>query len=82
MRRPPWIPRHALEGDIAAIEALISRSVRALHRPFYSELQIDASIGTVFGVDRLHQSVPRVLIAVGILAILWYHPRKFREVSQ
>jgi len=52
MRRPPWIPRHALEGDIAAIEALISRSVRALHRPFYSELQIDASIGTVFGVDR------------------------------
>ena len=52
MSRPPWIPRHALEGDIAAIEALISRSVRALHRPFYSELQIDASIGTVFGVDR------------------------------
>ena len=35
---------------------------------------------TVFGVDRLHQSVPRVLIAVGLLAILWYHPRKIREV--
>jgi len=31
---------------------------------------------TVIGVNRLHQSVPRVLIAVGILAILWYYPRK------
>ncbi len=31
---------------------------------------------TVLGVNRLHRSVPRVLIAVGLLAILWYHPRK------
>jgi chromate transporter len=30
---------------------------------------------TVIGVNRLHQSVPRVLVAVGIIAILWYHPR-------
>jgi chromate transporter len=30
---------------------------------------------TVIGVNRLHQSVPRVLIAVGLLAILWYRPR-------
>lgn len=30
---------------------------------------------TVIGVNRLHESVPRVLIAVGILATLWYHPR-------
>ena len=28
---------------------------------------------TVVGVNRLHQSVPRVLIVVGILATLWYH---------
>jgi chromate transporter len=34
---------------------------------------------TVYGVDRLHQSVPRVLIVVGILAILWYRPRKIKE---
>lgn len=34
---------------------------------------------TVYGVDRLHQSVPRVLIVVGILAILWYRPRKLKE---
>jgi chromate transporter len=37
---------------------------------------------TVYGVDRLHQSVPRVLIVVGILAILWYHPRKSKERAQ
>jgi chromate transporter len=37
---------------------------------------------TVYGVDRLHQSVPRVLIVVGILAILWYRPRKDKAPSQ
>ena len=30
---------------------------------------------TVIGVDRLHQSVPRTLIIVGAMAILWYWPR-------
>jgi chromate transporter len=30
---------------------------------------------TVIGVNRLHQTVPRVLIVVGLLAILWYRPR-------
>jgi chromate transporter len=34
---------------------------------------------TVISVNRLHQSVPRVLIAVGILAILWYRPRRGRQ---
>jgi chromate transporter len=37
---------------------------------------------TVFGVDQLHQSVPRVLLVVGILAVLWYRPRKPREAPQ
>ena len=36
---------------------------------------------TVYGVDRLHQSVPRVLIVVGIIAILWYRPRKPKETA-
>jgi len=34
---------------------------------------------TVIGVNQLHQSVPRVLIGVGVLAILWYRPRKNRR---
>ena len=34
---------------------------------------------TVIGVNRLHQSVPRVLIAVGVVAILWYQPRSEKK---
>ena len=34
---------------------------------------------TVIGVNRLHQSVPRVLIAVGVVAILWYRPRSEKK---
>lgn len=37
---------------------------------------------TVIGVDQLHQSVPRVLIVVGVLAIFWYRPRKAKAASQ
>jgi len=33
----------------------------------------------VIGVNRLHQSVPRVLIAVGVVAILWYRPRRGKK---
>ena len=29
---------------------------------------------TVLGVNRLHQSVLTVLVIVGFVAILWYHP--------
>ncbi|HSY13411.1 MAG TPA: chromate transporter [Verrucomicrobiae bacterium] len=34
---------------------------------------------TVYGVDKLHQSVPRVLVVVGLIAIFWYRPRKTKE---
>lgn len=30
---------------------------------------------TIIGVNRLHQSVLRVLVVVGLIAILWYRPR-------
>jgi GNAT superfamily N-acetyltransferase len=52
MERQHWKPRKALIGDIPRIEALIELSVRGLHGAYYSPQQIDASIGTVFGVDR------------------------------
>ncbi len=47
-----WMPRLALQGDVAPIEALIPVSVRALQAPHYSPAQMDAAIGPVFGVDR------------------------------
>lgn len=52
MGRMDWTPRRAVEADVPALEALIGMSVRGLHGPYYSPAQIDASIGTVFGVDR------------------------------
>ena len=37
---------------------------------------------TVLAVNRLHQSVPRVLLVVGLLAVLWYRPRKGEAEGQ
>lgn len=39
-------------GDVAAIEALISVSVRTLQRDYYSDAQIEAAFGPAYGVDR------------------------------
>ena len=47
-----WIPRHAREADIRAIEKLIPLSVRALQASFYTPAQMQAALGPVFGVDR------------------------------
>ncbi|HKQ39484.1 MAG TPA: GNAT family N-acetyltransferase [Verrucomicrobiae bacterium] len=47
-----WQPRPAREEDIAALEALIPRSVRALQAAHYSTAQMDAALGPIFGVDR------------------------------
>lgn len=44
--------RLARAGDIAALEALIPLSVRTLQAPHYSEAQMEAALGPVFGVDR------------------------------
>lgn len=43
--------RQAGLADAESIAKLIASSVRGLARPFYSELQIEISIGSVFGVD-------------------------------
>lgn len=44
--------REATEADIPAILALVEQSVRTLQRGDYSPAQIDASIGSIFGIDR------------------------------
>jgi len=48
----PWPLRLAHEADVSALEALIPLSVRALQSPYYSQSQIEAALGPVFGVDR------------------------------
>jgi N-acetylglutamate synthase-like GNAT family acetyltransferase len=47
-----WRPRVAREDDIPALEALIPISVRTLQAHHYSEAQMEAALGSVFGVDR------------------------------
>jgi chromate transporter len=71
----------ALKGVAAAAVGLILATAvqlgeRSLH---FSDLVFVAL--TIIGVNRLHQSVPTVLVAVGLMAILWYRPRKAQKVS-
>jgi GNAT superfamily N-acetyltransferase len=44
--------RLASEDDIPALEKLIALSARGLRAPYYSDEQIEAALGSVFGVDR------------------------------
>jgi GNAT superfamily N-acetyltransferase len=46
-----WTLRLAREIDIPQLETLIPLSVRTLQAPHYSPAQMDAALGTVFGVD-------------------------------
>ena len=44
--------RIAREADVSGIEKLIALSVRGLQADYYSASQIEAALGSVFGVDR------------------------------
>jgi GNAT superfamily N-acetyltransferase len=47
-----WRVRLASEDDIPALEKLIALSARGLRAPYYSDEQVEAALGSVFGVDR------------------------------
>ena len=47
-----WSLRLAREDDVPAIAALIPISVRGLQASCYSTMQMEAALGSVFGVDR------------------------------
>jgi chromate transporter len=66
----------ALKGVAAASVGLILSTVVQLSRRSL-EQRIDFVFValTVIAVNRLHQSVPRTLIVVGLMAILWHRPR-------
>jgi len=67
----------ALKGVAAAAVGLILATAAQLGKKSLAHTYDLVFVAlTVIGVNTLHQSVPRVLIAVGILAILWYHPKK------
>jgi chromate transporter len=66
-----------LKGVAAAAAGLLLSTVIQLGKKSLSgRFDLVFVLITVLAVNRLHQSVPRTLIAVGLLAILWHYPRK------
>ena len=52
MNNAHWPIRLAREDDVAELEKLIALSVHELQATHYSKAQMEAAIGSVFGVDR------------------------------
>ena len=76
-----WITA-ALKGVAAAAVGLILSTVVGLSEKSLSGKFDFVFIAlTVIAVNRLHQSVPRTLIVVGILAILFHRPGKQQKES-
>ena len=76
-----WITA-ALKGVAAAAVGLILSTVVSLSKKSLSHnFDFVFIAATVIAVNRLHLGVPRTLVAVGILAILFHHPRKAQNES-
>jgi len=73
--RPPVTA--TLKGVVAAAVGLIlATTVQLAGKSLSHVYDLAFVLLTVIGVNLLHQSVPRVLMVVGALAILWYRPRR------
>lgn len=76
-----WVTA-ALKGVAAAAVGLILYTVVGLSKKSLTDkFDFVFMALTVIAVNRLHQSVPRTLVAVGLLAILFHRPRKERKES-
>jgi len=72
----------ALKGVAAAAVGLVLSTVVQLSRKSLAgNMDFIFIAMTVLAVNRFHQSVPRTLIVVGILAILFHHPRGAQKAS-
>jgi chromate transporter len=76
-----WVTA-ALKGVAAAAVGLILSTVVGLsEKSLAQKFDFVFMALTVIAVNRLHQSVPRTLIAVGLLAILFHRPDKGQKES-
>jgi chromate transporter len=72
----------ALKGVAAAAVGLVlSTCVQLAKKSLSGNLDLLFIVLSVIGVNRLHQSVLRVLVVVGLIATLWYRPRKESQGS-
>jgi chromate transporter len=65
----------------AAVGLLLSTVVQLSKKSLTSNIDFIFMAITVLAVNRLHQSVPRTLIVVGTLAILFHRPRRVEKES-
>lgn len=66
-----------LKGVAAAAAGLLLATVIQLgKKSLTGQFDLVFVLVTVLAVNRLHLGVPRTLVAVGLLAILWHYPRK------
>ncbi len=78
----PWSTA-ALKGVAAAAIGLILSTVVGLSEKALSQkFDFVFMAATVVAVNRFHWSVPRALIIVGALAILFHYPRKNEKASE
>ena len=71
-----------LKGVAAAAAGLLLATVIQLGKKSLSQhYDLAFVLITVLAVNRLHLGVPRTLIGVGLLAILWHYPRKVAKES-
>jgi chromate transporter len=71
-----WVTA-ALKGVAAAAVGMVLSTVVGLSKKSLADkLDFVFMALTVIAVNRLHQSVPRTLVAVGLLSILFHRPRK------
>jgi chromate transporter len=76
-----WVTA-ALKGVAAAAVGMVLSTVVGLSKKSLADKPDFVFMAlTVIAVNRLHQSVPRTLVAVGLLAILFHRPRKERKES-
>src|SRR5580658_3203181 len=76
-----WITA-ALKGVAAAAVGMVLSTVVGLSKKSLAgKFDFVFMVLTVVAVNRLHQSVARTLVAVGLLAILFHRPRKQRQES-
>ena len=72
----------ALKGvAAAAVGLLLSTVVQLSKKSLESKIDFIFMAMTVLAVNRLHQSVPRTLVVVGILAIMFHRPRRAEKES-
>jgi chromate transporter len=66
----------------AAVGLILATAVQLAKRSLPHGYDLIFVAATIVGVNRLHYSVLTVLVAVGLVAILWYHPGRLRKEEE